>query len=70
VPKKKKPTISGPGEKLAAPGSENWLKRLAPGLVTGASDDDPTGIGTYGQAGAQLGLERGAARAADSQNSI
>jgi NRAMP (natural resistance-associated macrophage protein)-like metal ion transporter len=32
-----------------------FLKRLGPGLVTGASDDDPSGIGTYSQAGAQLG---------------
>lgn len=31
------------------------LKALGPGLVTGASDDDPSGIGTYSQAGAQLG---------------
>lgn len=31
------------------------LKKLGPGLVTGASDDDPSGIGTYSQAGAQLG---------------
>ena len=28
---------------------------LGPGLVTGASDDDPSGIGTYSQAGAQYG---------------
>jgi Mn2+/Fe2+ NRAMP family transporter len=28
---------------------------LGPGLITGASDDDPSGIGTYSQAGAQLG---------------
>jgi NRAMP (natural resistance-associated macrophage protein)-like metal ion transporter len=31
------------------------LSRLGPGLITGASDDDPSGIGTYSQAGAQLG---------------
>ena len=30
--------------------------RLGPGLITGASDDDPSGIGTYSQAGAQLGF--------------
>src|ERR1700694_4918281 len=28
---------------------------LGPGLVTGAADDDPSGIATYSQAGAQLG---------------
>lgn len=32
------------------------LKVLGPGLVTGASDDDPSGIATYSQAGAQFGL--------------
>jgi NRAMP (natural resistance-associated macrophage protein)-like metal ion transporter len=32
-----------------------FLKTLGPGLITGASDDDPSGIGTYSQAGAQLG---------------
>lgn len=31
------------------------LKVLGPGLITGASDDDPSGIGTYAVAGAQLG---------------
>ena len=38
----------------------NPLKRLArilgPGLITGASDDDPSGIGTYATAGASLGF--------------
>jgi Mn2+/Fe2+ NRAMP family transporter len=29
---------------------------LGPGLVTGASDDDPSGIATYSQAGAQFGF--------------
>ena len=32
------------------------LKRLGPGLVTGAADDDPSGIATYSQAGAQFGF--------------
>jgi NRAMP (natural resistance-associated macrophage protein)-like metal ion transporter len=32
------------------------LQVLGPGLITGASDDDPSGIGTYSQAGAQLGF--------------
>jgi NRAMP (natural resistance-associated macrophage protein)-like metal ion transporter len=32
------------------------FKSLGPGLVTGASDDDPSGIATYSQAGAQFGL--------------
>lgn len=32
------------------------LKSLGPGLITGASDDDPSGIATYSQAGASFGL--------------
>ena len=36
-----------------------FLKTLGPGLITGASDDDPSGIGTYSQAGAQLGYSVG-----------
>lgn len=33
----------------------SFLKTLGPGIVTGASDDDPSGIGTYSQVGAQFG---------------
>ena len=33
-----------------------FVRVLGPGLITGASDDDPSGIGTYSQAGAQLGF--------------
>lgn len=32
------------------------LKKLGPGLITGAADDDPSGIATYSQAGAQFGF--------------
>ena len=31
------------------------VKQLGPGLITGAADDDPSGIATYSQAGAQFG---------------
>src|SRR5512144_1829695 len=31
------------------------LQKLGPGLITGAADDDPSGIATYSQAGAQYG---------------
>ena len=34
---------------------KRFLKVLGPGLITGASDDDPSGIGTYATAGASLG---------------
>lgn len=33
-----------------------YFKRLGPGIVTGAADDDPSGIGTYAQVGAAQGL--------------
>ena len=38
-------------------GRRNILKVLGPGLITGASDDDPSGIATYSQAGAQFGYD-------------
>jgi NRAMP (natural resistance-associated macrophage protein)-like metal ion transporter len=34
-----------------------YLKILGPGMITGASDDDPSGIATYSQAGAAFGLQ-------------
>jgi NRAMP (natural resistance-associated macrophage protein)-like metal ion transporter len=36
--------------------SRGYFHRLGPGIVTGAADDDPSGIGTYSQAGAQAGF--------------
>jgi len=41
--------------KRTAGGAKRLLRMLGPGLVTGASDDDPSGIGTYSQVGAQFG---------------
>src|SRR5438876_9707786 len=35
---------------------KRFVRALGPGLITGASDDDPSGIGTYTTAGASLGL--------------
>jgi NRAMP (natural resistance-associated macrophage protein)-like metal ion transporter len=35
--------------------ARDFFKRLGPGIVTGAADDDPSGIGTYSQAGASAG---------------
>jgi NRAMP (natural resistance-associated macrophage protein)-like metal ion transporter len=35
----------------------NPFTALGPGLITGAADDDPSGIATYAQAGAQFGLQ-------------
>ena len=39
--------------------AKNWLRMLGPGLVTGAADDDPSGIATYSQGGAQFGYALG-----------
>lgn len=36
---------------------KNYLRVLGPGLITGASDDDPSGIATYSQAGARFGTK-------------
>src|ERR1700757_654632 len=47
----------------AAPASDpkqpRRMRVLGPGLITGASDDDPSGIATYSQAGAQFGFDIG-----------
>ncbi len=59
--------MSGPGDPAAPPHPPRaavragrrlqlGLVRLGPGLITGAADDDPSGIATYSQAGAQFGL--------------
>ena len=42
-------------EQQLEPGWRRLLHVLGPGLITGASDDDPSGIATYSQAGAQFG---------------
>ncbi len=43
-------------KRIAAKFTGFW-KKLGPGLITGASDDDPSGIATYSQAGAQFGTK-------------
>src|SRR5207248_10120940 len=40
----------------AALRGHGYFKRLGPGIVTGAADDDPSGIATYSQVGAAQGL--------------
>jgi NRAMP (natural resistance-associated macrophage protein)-like metal ion transporter len=40
----------------SAPARKSPLASLGPGLITGAADDDPSGIATYSQAGAQAGF--------------
>jgi NRAMP (natural resistance-associated macrophage protein)-like metal ion transporter len=50
---------SSPEEDLKTPpkgvSKKGLLQTLGPGLITGASDDDPSGIATYSQVGAQFG---------------
>ncbi len=57
-------TLEVSGEFMQKLPTNNSLKRvgefwhnLGPGLTTGASDDDPSGIATYSQTGAQYGLQ-------------
>src|SRR6266576_7188222 len=42
-------------EEAKRKGFIGFLQLLGPGLITGASDDDPSGIGTYSQVGSQFG---------------
>ena len=44
---------------MTAPEPRSPLEVLGPGLVTGAADDDPSGVGTYSQVGAQFGYGLG-----------
>jgi len=47
---------SARADSAAGKPATSWLHTLGPGLITGAADDDPSGIATYSQAGAQFGL--------------
>src|SRR3954471_20991001 len=49
-------TIEASGPEAGGP-IKRFLKILGPGFITGASDDDPSGIGTYAVAGASLGFD-------------
>ena len=56
--KAKSPTRAenGPKDPVVGASKPRLLGVLGPGLITGASDDDPSGIATYSQAGAQFGF--------------
>jgi Mn2+/Fe2+ NRAMP family transporter len=41
--------------KTALSENQSLLEKLGPGLITGAADDDPSGIATYSQVGAAFG---------------
>ena len=45
-----------PHSRLPAEPGIPWYRKLGPGLITGAADDDLSGIATYSQAGAQFGF--------------
>lgn len=49
------PPEPGSSEATGKPGILRFLKVFGPGLITGAADDDPSGIATYAQAGARFG---------------
>jgi len=61
--------VQGSRDGVTGPRRERWLRtlwgrlkehplaRVGPGLITGVADDDPSGIATYSQAGAQFGLD-------------
>ena len=53
---KKSPKEGGDDKKINRFSLKTALKSLGPGLITGASDDDPSGIATYSQTGASFGL--------------
>src|SRR3954469_3975550 len=50
------PETSNPPQDVQRPERPKLLQVLGPGLITGASDDDPSGIATYSQVGAQFGF--------------
>lgn len=50
---------SQPSADVKQPERPKLLEIMGPGLITGASDDDPSGIATYSQAGAQFGVNLG-----------
>lgn len=52
-PKNVRTRLTGGGARAAL---RALLRKLGPGLITGAADDDPSGIATYSQGGAQFGL--------------
>jgi NRAMP (natural resistance-associated macrophage protein)-like metal ion transporter len=53
------PALHDDPSDVKQPVKPSLLSVLGPGLITGASDDDPSGIATYSQAGAQFGYQMG-----------
>ncbi len=55
MPKPNTTRPSPPQEDLSSNRLQGFLKELGPGIITGAADDDPSGISTYSVAGASFG---------------
>lgn len=55
MPKSQKSAKDGQQGRKEEAKSATVLSRLGPGLITGAADDDPSGIATYSQVGAVFG---------------
>ena len=53
------PAVPNPASAVKQPTRPRLRDVLGPGLITGASDDDPSGIATYSQVGAQFGYQLG-----------
>jgi NRAMP (natural resistance-associated macrophage protein)-like metal ion transporter len=56
-PSRPAPPNRGPAASHPSQWFRSILKSLGPGIITGAADDDPSGIATYSVAGAQLGTK-------------
>lgn len=50
------PAVAAGSDPVVGPSKPRLLGLFGPGLITGAADDDPSGIATYTQAGAQVGF--------------
>lgn len=50
------PSANRPDQQKSKARNRSFLQGLGPGLITGAADDDPSGIATYSQVGAQFGF--------------
>jgi NRAMP (natural resistance-associated macrophage protein)-like metal ion transporter len=54
APSQQHPSVESRQKKGVGP-AQYFFSKLGPGIITGASDDDPSGIATYSQVGAQFG---------------
>src|SRR3989442_3090153 len=53
--KSKEKSVAPKLKKIAPRGVRHFFRELGPGLITGAADDDPSGISTYSVTGASFG---------------